>query len=74
MKIKEILNNPNLIKIAAAILLMLVTDTFLIVSIKSLWAKNSGLAREVKSKTFTPEVTKISDDGWDIPAFIRRRK
>lgn len=29
---------------------------------------------EVKSKTFTPEVTKISDDGWDIPAFIRRRK
>ncbi|HEY4519088.1 MAG TPA: cell division protein FtsZ [Candidatus Paceibacterota bacterium] len=29
---------------------------------------------EVKSKTFTPEVTKISDDGWDIPAFIRRKK
>lgn len=29
---------------------------------------------EVKSKSFTPEVTKISDDGWDIPAFIRRRK
>src|SRR3989338_3309743 len=27
---------------------------------------------EVKSKTFTPEVTKISEDGWDIPAFIRR--
>lgn len=29
---------------------------------------------EQKSKIFTPEVTKISDDGWDIPAFIRRRK
>lgn len=28
---------------------------------------------EPKTKTFSPEVTKISDDGWDIPAFIRRR-
>jgi len=26
-----------------------------------------------KHKPFSPEVTKISDDGWDIPAFIRRR-
>lgn len=23
---------------------------------------------------FAPEVTKIADDGWDIPAFIRRKK
>lgn len=30
---------------------------------------------EQKAKaTFTPEVTKIADDGWDIPAFIRRKK
>lgn len=28
---------------------------------------------EPKSRAFSPEVTKISDDGWDIPAFIRRR-
>lgn len=27
----------------------------------------------VKSKQFSAEITKISDDGWDIPAFIRRR-
>ncbi len=25
-------------------------------------------------KPFSPEVTKISDDGWDIPAFIRKRQ
>lgn len=30
---------------------------------------------EQKAKTaFSPEVTKIPDDGWDIPAFIRRKK
>lgn len=30
---------------------------------------------EQKAKTaFAPEVTKIPDDGWDIPAFIRRKK
>ena len=30
---------------------------------------------EQKAKTaFAPEVTKIADDGWDIPAFIRRKK
>ncbi|MCR4323143.1 MAG: cell division protein FtsZ [Candidatus Azambacteria bacterium] len=30
---------------------------------------------EQKEKTaFAPEVTKIPDDGWDIPAFIRRKK
>ena len=28
---------------------------------------------EQKSRAFSPEVTKISDDGWDIPAFIRRK-
>jgi len=27
-----------------------------------------------KSRSFFPEITKISNDGWDIPAFIRRRK
>lgn len=26
-----------------------------------------------RNKAFSPEVTKVSDDGWDIPAFIRRR-
>ena len=36
--------------------------------------QHSDKKPEIKSKTFTPEVTKISDDGWDIPAFIRRRK
>lgn len=51
MKIKELLNSPNFIKIAAIILLMLIADVFLIVSIKSLWVKNNGLAREVEDKT-----------------------
>lgn len=27
----------------------------------------------VSHKQFSPEITKISDDGWDIPAFIRRK-
>lgn len=57
MKIKEILNSPNFIKMAAIILLMLIADAFLIVSIKSLWAKNSGLVREVKDKTSMLEET-----------------
>ena len=31
--------------------------------------------QEQKAKTaFAPEVTKIPDDGWDIPAFIRRKR
>lgn len=50
MKLKETISNPNFIKMAAIILLMLIADAFLIVSIKSLWVKNSGLAREVKDK------------------------
>ena len=57
MKIKEILNSPNFIKIAVIILLMLIANALLIVSIKSLWAKNSGLAREVKDKTSMLEKT-----------------
>ncbi len=30
--------------------------------------------QEQKHKPFAPEVTKIPDDGWDIPAFMRRKK
>jgi len=26
-----------------------------------------------KHKPFAPEITKITDDGWDVPAFIRRK-
>jgi len=26
-----------------------------------------------KHKPFSPEITKITDDGWDVPAFIRRK-
>ena len=29
---------------------------------------------EQKHKPFTPEVTKVVEDGWDIPAFMRRKK
>ena len=36
---------------------------------------SSDKKTEQKTKgTFAPEVTKIADDGWDIPAFIRRKK
>lgn len=51
MKIKEILVSPNFIKMSAIILVMLIADAFLILSIKSLWAKNSGLVKEIKGKT-----------------------
>lgn len=27
-----------------------------------------------KSRSFSSEITKISDDGWDIPAFMRKRQ
>ncbi|MEK6564447.1 MAG: hypothetical protein AABZ65_05435 [Candidatus Omnitrophota bacterium] len=62
MKIKEILNSPNFIKMAVIILLMLIADALLIVSIKSLWAKNSGLAREVKDRTSMLEKTTGKSD------------
>lgn len=29
---------------------------------------------EQKHKPFVPEVTKVAEDGWDIPAFMRRKK
>ncbi len=51
MKIKEILKDPNFKKIAAAGLILLIADTFFIISIKSLWARNINLAREVKDET-----------------------
>lgn len=51
MKIKEILKNPDFKKIAAVILILLIADAFFIISIKSLWTKNSNLAQEVKDKT-----------------------
>lgn len=44
------------------------------ISEKKIEVKTAPLAPAgAKSKPFSPEVTKISDDGWDIPAFIRRR-
>lgn len=51
MKIKEILKSPNFKKIAAAGLILLIADTFFIISIKSLWTRNINLAREVKDET-----------------------
>lgn len=51
MKIKEILKKPNFKKIAAVILMILIADTFFIISIKSLWTRNSNLTREAKDKT-----------------------
>lgn len=51
MKIKEILKSPNFKKIAAAGLMLLIADTFFIISIKSLWTRNINLAREVKDET-----------------------
>lgn len=51
MKIKEILKSPNFKKIAAAGMILLIADTFFIISIKSLWTRNINLAREVKDET-----------------------